>query len=58
MAETAAAALEDKPRMDADADKTRFEREVKEEVLLAMAKHEREMTVALSKAAEDKVNAL
>ena len=58
VAETAAAALEDKPRMDADADKTRFEREVKEEVLLAMAKHEREMTVALSKAAEDKVNAL
>ena len=50
--------MEDRPRLDEDSEKTRFERRVKEEVLLAMAKHEREMTIALSKAAEDKVNAL
>ena len=58
VAETDQKAAEDRPRLDEDSEKTRFERRVKEEVLLAMAKHEREMTIALSKAAEDKVNAL
>ena len=58
VAETTQKAEEDRPRLDEDSEKTRFERRVKEEVLLAMAKHEREMTIALSKAAEDKVNAL
>ena len=58
VAETDQKAAEDRPRLDDDSEKTRFERRVKEEVLLAMAKHEREMTIALSKAAEDKVNAL
>ena len=58
VAETTQKAEEDRPRLDENSEKTRFERRVKEEVLLAMAKHEREMTIALSKAAEDKVNAL
>ena len=58
VAETDQKAAEDRPRLDEDSEKTRFERRVKEEVLLAMAKHEREMTIALSKAAEDKVKVL
>ena len=50
--------VEERPRLDEDSERTRVERKIKEAVQMALAKHEREHSVALMKASEDKVRAL
>lgn len=49
---------EERPRLDEDSERTRVERRIKEAVQMALAAHEREASMALMKASEDKVRAL
>ena len=49
---------EERPRLDEDSERTRTERRIKEAVQMALAKHEREASLASMKASEEKIRAL